>query len=183
MTVASMEGEGHQRLDPPHPITPTSHPPPPLPPISVMTLHPHLTHRRPPLLSPLSLLSLALILTLLPFVSQAFTLDSTAAPVTLQTAVPFAWTRLAPAPLDQPHSFIVALPQQNLDVLQQRLSQMSDPTHASYGRWMSKADVDALVSPPAAVVSAVTEWGGGVGHRCVVGDGARRCGGGGVECA
>ena len=81
-----------------------------------------------------------------------------AAPTVLHTRVPSGWRVAAPAPLEQPHRVTIALHQRNVDQLQRRLSQLSDPTHAVYGQWMSKAEVDDLIAPPASVVSTVTAW-------------------------
>ena len=95
---------------------------------------------------------LPLLLLLLPLVT------ATAAPTVLHTRVPSGWRVAAPAPLEQPHRVTIALHQRNVDQLQRRLSQLSDPTHAVYGQWMSKAEVDDLIAPPASVVSTVTAW-------------------------
>ena len=108
---------------------------------------------RPSLLRVL-LLSLLFLLSLLPL----HTTSSASSAVVINTTVPSSWQAVAPAALEQPHTFIIALPQQNLDVLQQRLSQLSDPTHPTYGQWMSKAELDDLIAPPASVVSTVSEW-------------------------
>ncbi|PNY26630.1 Uncharacterized protein TCAP_03439 [Tolypocladium capitatum] len=52
----------------------------------------------------------------------------------------------------------IALREQNMDKLQQRLLEISDPSHADYGKHMSKADVEAMTAPSAASVDAVKQW-------------------------
>ncbi|KAH9036021.1 peptidase S8/S53 domain-containing protein [Lactarius deliciosus] len=42
--------------------------------------------------------------------------------------------------------------------LEQHLSEISDPFHPSYGKHLSKEDVEALVAPHASSVDAVREW-------------------------
>ncbi|KAH8980427.1 Pro-kumamolisin, activation domain-containing protein [Lactarius hatsudake] len=58
---------------------------------------------------------------------------------------PHNWVNLGRAP----SSYIIPLP---------HLSEISDRFHRSYGKHISKEDVEALVAPPASSVDAVHEW-------------------------
>ena len=75
-----------------------------------------------------------------------------------RTSVPSSWSLVSPAPLSSHVTLFLALPQRNLDQLELILSEVSDPTHPSYQQWMTKADIDVLIAPPASTVSAVTSW-------------------------
>lgn len=73
-------------------------------------------------------------------------------------SVPAGWTHHAAAPADHTIALQIRLKEENLDQLQQRLLQISDPDHIDYGKHMSKAEVDALTAPTKANVDAVQQW-------------------------
>lgn len=52
----------------------------------------------------------------------------------------------------------IALRQQNLDILHARLLDISAPTSANYGAWMSIEDINQLAHPPAEHQSQVLDW-------------------------
>ena len=79
-------------------------------------------------------------------------------PSVLRTQVPSQWQPISPAPLTDSHSFILSLPQRNLDFLKARVAELSDPLHPDYQRWLSRAQLHALVSTPPAVEKAVLTW-------------------------
>ena len=81
----------------------------------------------------------------------------------LRTHVPPSWQPMAPADLSDSHSFIVSLPQRNLQQLKARVAELSDPLHPTYQQWMPQADIDALVSTPPAIVDVVVDWLQGAG--------------------
>eukprot|EP01132_Coremiostelium_polycephalum_P001379 gene1379-1742_t len=59
------------------------------------------------------------------------------------------------------HEFIdfkILLKQQNLDKLEKIFWEVSDPQSSSYGKFLNKEDMDALVGAPAESVEIVTEW-------------------------
>ncbi|UNI19609.1 Tripeptidyl-peptidase I [Purpureocillium takamizusanense] len=68
------------------------------------------------------------------------------------------WEFKASAPADLTLNMQISLKEQNMDKLQQRLLEMSNPEHADYGKHMSKADIEALTAPSAAHVGAVRKW-------------------------
>lgn len=72
--------------------------------------------------------------------------------------VPQGWERQADAPADHGLQLHIRLREENMDRLQQRLLEVSNPKHADYGKHLSKADVDALTAPTPAAVDSVTKW-------------------------
>ena len=56
-------------------------------------------------------------------------------------AVPNGWTQASTPSDNQAIVLTVALQQQNEDAFYSKLSQISNPQHASYGQWMEKDDV------------------------------------------
>lgn len=73
-------------------------------------------------------------------------------------AVPQGWQYQAPAAADHELQLHIRLREENLDQLQQRLLESSDPDSASYGKHLTKAEVDALTSPTDATIDSVTKW-------------------------
>lgn len=73
-------------------------------------------------------------------------------------AVPSGWALKSAAPADLKINMQIALKEQNLDKLQQRLLQISNPDHADYGKHMSRAEVEAMTAPSDKTVAAVTSW-------------------------
>ena len=76
----------------------------------------------------------------------------------LHTRVPSAWRPLDAVPPSHPLTFFLAFPHRNVDQLEARLAQLSDPTHPSYAQWLSKAEVDAIIAPAPASVATVQQW-------------------------
>ena len=72
--------------------------------------------------------------------------------------VPAGWEFKNAAPADLMINMHFAMKEQNMDKLQQRLLEVSDPSHADYGKHMSKADVEAMTGPSAASLDIVTKW-------------------------
>ena len=73
-------------------------------------------------------------------------------------AVPAGWEFKKAAPANLKINMHIAMKEQNMEVLQDRLMAMSTPGHADYGKHMSKAEVDALTAPSAASVDSVKSW-------------------------
>lgn len=73
-------------------------------------------------------------------------------------SVPAGWEFKTAAPANLKINMHLAMKEQNMDKLQQRLLEISDPGHADYGKHMSKADVEAMTAPSAASVDAVKNW-------------------------
>ena len=95
---------------------------------------------------------------LLPLLLLSLTLPLPASSTLLHTRVPSAWEAVEPADATHPITFYLSLPNRNVDQLEARLAQLSDPMHASYGQWLSASDVDAIIAPAAESVDAVTRW-------------------------
>lgn len=72
--------------------------------------------------------------------------------------VPAQWTRLGATPRETSIALVIALKQQNLDVLEQTLLRVSDPRDAAYGRHLSHMEVQRLVAPQQESVQAVLDW-------------------------
>ncbi|KAH9055579.1 subtilisin-like protein [Lactarius vividus] len=71
---------------------------------------------------------------------------------------PRNWVNLGRAPSSYIIQLRIALRQPRFSELEQHLSEISDPFHPSYGKHLSKEDVEALVAPHASSVDAVHEW-------------------------
>lgn len=73
-------------------------------------------------------------------------------------AVPEGWSRDSAAPADHQLDLHFRLKEQNLDKLQQRALDISNPDHADFRKHMSKAEVDALTAPTKETVDSVSKW-------------------------
>ncbi|KAJ3497050.1 hypothetical protein NLG97_g2201 [Lecanicillium saksenae] len=72
--------------------------------------------------------------------------------------VPRGWEVHSDAPADHKINMHIGLKEQNMDVLQKRLLEMSTPDHPDYGKHMSKAEIDTLTAPTKQTVESVTSW-------------------------
>lgn len=72
--------------------------------------------------------------------------------------VPSGWERQAAAPADHSLQLHIRLSEQNMDRLQERLLEVSDPEHPDYGKHLSKEELDALTAPTTAAVDSVSKW-------------------------
>lgn len=72
--------------------------------------------------------------------------------------VPHGWEIHSAAPANQKINMHIGLTEQNMGVLQKRLLEMSDPSHADYGKHMSKTEIDELVAPSKSTMDSVTSW-------------------------
>ncbi|KAH9013738.1 Pro-kumamolisin, activation domain-containing protein [Lactarius pseudohatsudake] len=71
---------------------------------------------------------------------------------------PHDWVNLGRAPSSYIIPLRIALRQPRFSKLEQHLSEIRKRFHPSYGKHLSKEDVEALVAPPASSVDAVHEW-------------------------
>ncbi|KAJ7089878.1 peptidase S8/S53 domain-containing protein [Mycena belliarum] len=71
---------------------------------------------------------------------------------------PRGWELHSTPPEDHLFDMRIALKQNKLDELISSLFEVSDPTHARYGKHLSKEEVDALVAPHPDSVEAVEAW-------------------------
>ncbi|OAA58668.1 tripeptidyl-peptidase 1 precursor [Cordyceps fumosorosea ARSEF 2679] len=72
--------------------------------------------------------------------------------------VPDGWQYKAAAPSDQNLRLHIRLKEENIDQLQKRTLEISDPEHDDYGKHLTKAEVDALTAPTKETVDSVTKW-------------------------
>ncbi|KAH9026459.1 subtilisin-like protein [Lactarius hengduanensis] len=86
--------------------------------------------------------------------------SGTTRPLKLRQSIepPHNWVNLGRAPSSYIIPLRIALRQPRFSELEQHLSETSDPFHPSYGKHLSKEDVEALVAPHASSVDAVHEW-------------------------
>ncbi|CAO1637627.1 unnamed protein product [Parajaminaea phylloscopi] len=100
----------------------------------------------------LSLLSLAAVL--------ATAAPSRRTPFVRKDAVnvPRDWVKRAPASGDEMVDLHLALAKRDQSGLEARLTQISDPAHADYGKWLSKEDVDRHFAPSQETRDVVARW-------------------------
>ncbi|KAG9091409.1 hypothetical protein FS749_016577 [Ceratobasidium sp. UAMH 11750] len=72
--------------------------------------------------------------------------------------VPTGWTAVARAPSEHLIDMRIGLKQARMTELLSTLAEVSDPTHARYGKHLSKAEVDRLVAPRSETVKTVENW-------------------------
>ncbi|KAF9478385.1 tripeptidyl peptidase A [Pholiota conissans] len=75
-----------------------------------------------------------------------------------QISGPRGWIKHIEAPADHRLSLRIGLPQENFDLLEKQLYEVSDPMHERYGQHLSKEQVEALVAPHPDSLAAVNEW-------------------------
>lgn len=73
-------------------------------------------------------------------------------------AIPTGWEFKSAAPADMKINMHIALKEQNMDKLQQRLMETSDPSHRDYGKHMSKDEIESMTAPSQASVESVKQW-------------------------
>ncbi|KIK45995.1 hypothetical protein CY34DRAFT_801013 [Suillus luteus UH-Slu-Lm8-n1] len=71
---------------------------------------------------------------------------------------PRGWYKHAPAPKHQMLELKIALPQPKFPELEQHLWEISDPSHARYGAYLSKQETEALMAPHPETLDIVSEW-------------------------
>ncbi|KAG8418402.1 hypothetical protein J3458_005820 [Metarhizium acridum] len=71
---------------------------------------------------------------------------------------PYGWTKLGAANSSQLIRLSIALESQGRDVFERTLQEVSDPTHARYGQYLSRDEAVALVRPRSRSVAAVRKW-------------------------
>lgn len=72
--------------------------------------------------------------------------------------VPEGWSFSSKPSPNTPIKLRVALKQQNLDIFEQTLMQVSDPKHSRYGQHMQGHEVQALLQPTQKTTETVLEW-------------------------
>lgn len=72
--------------------------------------------------------------------------------------VPRGWTRLSDAPPYHTLKLRIALQQPNTALFERTLYEVSDPSHAKYGQYLSRDALSALMAPRAESISVVLSW-------------------------
>merc|ERR1711988_1197823 len=88
----------------------------------------------------------------------------------IRDAAPEDYVRVKRAHPSQTTYFSLALPQKNVHVLLDKLTRISNPKNAEYGKWLTKKEVYDLIGTPDHIVQEVRNWlhGNGPGlHRAV----------------
>ena len=71
---------------------------------------------------------------------------------------PRGWSRTDTSLAPRDVEIIIAIRQQNVDLLEDALTFASDPDSHRYGQWLSHSDVNELLAPRHISVRAVEEW-------------------------
>ncbi|KAG2138054.1 peptidase S8/S53 domain-containing protein [Suillus bovinus] len=71
---------------------------------------------------------------------------------------PRGWYKHAPAPKHHLLELKIALSQPKFPELEQHLWEISDPSHARYGAYLSKQETQALMAPHPETLDVVSEW-------------------------
>ena len=75
-----------------------------------------------------------------------------------QRPTPVGWSVVARAQPNHEQHVLIALKQRNLGMLQSIASAVSDPTHPSYGAYMTLPEINDLVAPESTAVDKVIAW-------------------------
>lgn len=73
-------------------------------------------------------------------------------------AVPPGWSAVSRAQASHPITLQIGLKQQNQDKLEQHILEVSDPSHARYGQYLSAEEVHKLTVPSDDTVDLVKAW-------------------------
>ncbi|KAG2128980.1 peptidase S8/S53 domain-containing protein [Suillus clintonianus] len=71
---------------------------------------------------------------------------------------PRGWYKHAPVPKHHMLELKIALPQPKFPELEQHLWEISDPSHARYGAYLSKQETEELMAPHPETLDVVSEW-------------------------
>ena len=76
----------------------------------------------------------------------------------IRDAAPEDYVRVKRAHPSQTTYFSLALPQKNVHVLLDKLTRISNPKNAEYGKWLTKKEVYDLIGTPDHIVQEVRNW-------------------------
>lgn len=76
---------------------------------------------------------------------------------------PHGWVKQGRPSPDHFISLRIGLPQSDFPSLEKHLYEVSDPEHERYGQYLSKEEVEALITPHAESLQSVDEWLSGFG--------------------
>jgi len=91
-------------------------------------------------------------------VAVALAVAVSAGPLFTRDTVPKDWSLGARAPAGEQVEFMLALSQRNLDVLEAKFWEVSNPRHQSYQDYMTIEQINALVAPEPRVKAQVISW-------------------------
>lgn len=72
--------------------------------------------------------------------------------------VPRGWTAVSRAPVSHLINLQIGLKQTNQDVLEQHAVEVTDPSHARYGQYLSAEEVNELIAPSQDTLDSVYSW-------------------------
>lgn len=72
--------------------------------------------------------------------------------------MPKGWAAISQPPALHKIKLNIGLKHQNQDKLEQHVLELSDPSHARYGQYMSASDIRDLISPSTEAVEMVRDW-------------------------
>ncbi|THY65380.1 subtilisin-like protein [Aureobasidium pullulans] len=72
--------------------------------------------------------------------------------------IPQGWTRIASLPDSHLIDLRIGLHLQNPDIFQRRVMEVSDPSHARYGQYLSAAEIRSIVAPSEQSIDMVQSW-------------------------
>ncbi|THY60408.1 subtilisin-like protein [Aureobasidium pullulans] len=72
--------------------------------------------------------------------------------------IPQGWTRIASLPDSHLIDLRIGLHLQNSDIFQRRVMEVSDPSHARYGQYLSAAEIRSIVAPSEQSIDMVQSW-------------------------
>lgn len=72
--------------------------------------------------------------------------------------VPRGWTAIAQPPSSHEIKLKIGLKQRNQGKLEQHVLELSDPSHARYGQYMSASEIRDLIAPSVETVDTVRDW-------------------------
>lgn len=72
--------------------------------------------------------------------------------------VPRGWAEVGPASKSQGIHLQIGLKQRNEGVIEQHLTEISDPSHVRYGQHLSAAEIREIVSPSIESIKLVHDW-------------------------
>jgi tripeptidyl-peptidase-1 len=85
------------------------------------------------------------------------------------------FTLLGASDASAPIRFSAAMPLSNVAELEARVLAMSDPSSPTYGQWMTRDEVNALIAPAASLRAEVRAWVTSTGAKCVDFPSSLRC--------
>jgi subtilase family serine protease len=68
------------------------------------------------------------------------------------------WERVERTPPQQKVTFVLALNQRNIDLLEANLMEISNPRSPRYGMYMTRKEVTDLIAPPYEVQRQILNW-------------------------